>query len=114
MSSPSETSAQHNDSIGRYLLIYVCILGLAAIQFFIAYSHIDTQSMLTRMLLVAVVEAALAVLFFMHLWAERRGFLLFVIIITVFVTLVMQFGWTDSNRMINGVPYAQTKASSTH
>jgi hypothetical protein len=46
----------------------------------------------------------------MHLWAERRGFLLFVLVFTVFVTLALQYGWTDSYRMETGAPYSQTSA----
>ena len=99
------------DSPGRYIVIYLCILILAALQFVIAYAQIDTQAMFTRMLFVAIAEALLALLFFMHLWVEKRGFLLFVIIITGFVLLAMQYGWTDSFRMeVGGAPYSQTQA----
>jgi caa(3)-type oxidase subunit IV len=101
--------AGESGSVGRYIVIYLCILALAALQFVIAYSKIDTGAMFARMLIVAVAEAGLALLFFMHLWAEKRGFLLFVIIFTGFVLLAMQYGWTDSFRMENGAPYAQTK-----
>ena len=104
-----EPPAKYTDPLGRYLLIYVCILILAAAQFFIAYTHIDTEGMFARMLFVAIAEAGLAVLFFMHLWAEKRGFLMFVLVFTIFVTLAMQYGWTDSNRMESGAPYAQSQ-----
>ena len=103
-----ETPAKHTEPLGRYLVIYVCILILAAVQFLIAYTHIDTEAMFTRMLLVAIAEAGLALLFFMHLWAEKRGFMLFVVVFTGFVMLAMQYGWTDSNRMERGAPYTQT------
>ena len=102
-----EPPAKYTDPLGRYLLIYVCILILAAAQFFIAFTHIDTEAMFARMLFVAIAEAGLAVLFFMHLWAEKRGFLMFVLVFTIFVTLAMQYGWTDSNRMESGAPYTQ-------
>ncbi len=58
--------------------------------------------MFVRMLTVACVEAALAELFFMHLWSEKRAFLLFVVLFTVSVLLGMQYGWTDSFRMVIG------------
>lgn len=102
-----DAAAKHTDAIGRYLAIYVCILLLATAQFFIAYSHLDAQQMFVRMLFVAIAEAGLAVMFFMHLWAERRGFLLFVLVFTIFVTLAMQYGWTDSYRMEMGAPYSK-------
>jgi len=53
------------------------------------------------------VEAGLALLFFMHLWAENRGLLWFVVVFTVFVLLAMQYGWTDSFRLSGGVPWAK-------
>jgi len=56
---------------------------------------------------VACVEAALAMLFFMHLWAEKRAFLWFVVIFTLSVLLGMQYGWTDSFRMVSGTPFAK-------
>jgi caa(3)-type oxidase subunit IV len=108
---PSDPAAKYTDPIGKYLVIYLCILVLAALQFIIAYSHIDTSAMFARMLFVAIAEAGLALLFFMHLWSEKRGFLLFVVVFTGFVLLAMQYGWTDSNRMEVGAPYSQPKTA---
>jgi heme/copper-type cytochrome/quinol oxidase subunit 4 len=105
----NEPPAKYTDPLGRYLLIYVCILLLAAAQFVIAYTHIDTEAMFARMLFVAIAEAGLALLFFMHLWAEKRGFLLFVVVFTGFIMLAMQYSWTDSYRMETGAPYTQQK-----
>jgi len=67
----------------KILIVYVCLLVLAGLQFVIAYQNIDPAQMLTRMLVVACVEAGLAQLFFMHLWSEKRAFLWFVVIFTV-------------------------------
>jgi caa(3)-type oxidase subunit IV len=92
--------------IGKDIAVYLCLLALAGLQFVIAYQNIDASQMLVRMMVVAIVEAGLAVLFFMHLWAEKRGFLLFVAVFTGFVLLTMQYGWTDSFRMLVGVPFA--------
>jgi heme/copper-type cytochrome/quinol oxidase subunit 4 len=87
------------------VVIYFCLLALAAIQFVIAYQNIPSTQMFLRMLIVAVVEATLALLFFMHLW-DNRGLRWFVLIFTVAVLLGMQYGWTDSYRILNGVPWA--------
>jgi heme/copper-type cytochrome/quinol oxidase subunit 4 len=92
--------------VGRDVAIYICLLVLAAIQFLIAYQDISASQMFTRMLIVAVIEGALALLFFMHL-SENRGLMWFVVIFTVAVILGMQYGWTDSYRLINGVPWAK-------
>jgi cytochrome c oxidase subunit IV len=95
------------DGIGKDIVVYVCLLALAALQFVIAYQNIDASQMLWRMLAVAVLEAGLAELFFMHLWSEKRAFLAFVVIFTVSVLLGMQYGWTDSTRMVVGAPFSK-------
>ena len=98
---------QHKSGgIGKYVGVYVCLLALAGLQFVIAYQNIDASQMFTRMLVVAIVEAVLAMLVFMHLWAEKRGFLWFVAVFTISVLLAMQYGWTDSFRILLGVPFA--------
>ena len=101
------TAEQHSSNTTRYLITYVCILAIAGLQFVIAYSDIDGSQMFTRMLLLACVEAVLAVLFFMHLWVDSRGLLWFVAVFTIFVLFAMQYGWTDSLRLLNGVPWAK-------
>ena len=92
-------------AMGKDLAVYICLLVLAGIQFIIAYQNISVQQMFERMLIVAIIEGGLALLFFMHL-AENRGLRWFVIIFTVAVLLGLQYGWTDSFRLGNGVPWA--------
>jgi cytochrome c oxidase subunit IV len=102
------TAQAHNrDGIGKDIVVYVCLLALAGLQFVIAYQNIDASQMLTRMLAVAIIEAGLAVMFFMHLWTEKRGFVVFVLVFTIFVLLAMQYGWTDSTRMVVGAPFSK-------
>jgi cytochrome c oxidase subunit IV len=98
-----------SDGLGKDLIIYVCLLVLAGVQFVIAYQNIDASQMVTRMLIVACIEAGLAALFFMHLWTEKRSLLVFVLVFTVSVLLGMQYGWTDSTRMLVGAPYSSVK-----
>ncbi len=100
------TEAHKNSGMGKDLIVYFCMLALAGIQFFIAYQNISATQMFERMLIVAILEGGLALLFFMHL-SENRGLRWFVIIFTVAVIFGMQYGWTDSFRLSNGVPWAR-------
>ncbi|HTC57130.1 MAG TPA: cytochrome C oxidase subunit IV family protein [Candidatus Sulfotelmatobacter sp.] len=95
-----------SSGIARDLVVYVSLLILAAIQFVIAYQDISASQMLLRMLIVAIIEGGLALLFFMHL-SENRGLKWFVMIFTVAVILGMQYGWTDSFRLVDGVKWAK-------
>jgi cytochrome c oxidase subunit IV len=92
--------------VTKYVTVYGAILVIAALQFVVAYSDISGSQMFGRMLFLAVIEAALALLFFMHL-ADNRGLLWFVVTFTGFVLLTMQYGWTDAFRVSSGVPWAK-------
>jgi heme/copper-type cytochrome/quinol oxidase subunit 4 len=90
--------------MGKDLIVYICLLALAGLQFLIA--DMQTIQMFVRMLAVAVIEGGVALLFFMHL-SENRGLRWFVLIFTIAVLLGLQYGWTDSFRLIDGVPWAK-------
>ncbi|MGB9235908.1 MAG: cytochrome C oxidase subunit IV family protein [Terriglobales bacterium] len=100
------TTADTKAGLGKDIVVYVCILILAAIQFVIAYQNLDGSTMFVWMLIVACIEAALGLLFFMHL-SENRGLLWFVVIFAVFALLAMQYGWTDSFRIVHGAPWSR-------
>jgi caa(3)-type oxidase subunit IV len=95
-------AASYTGGLNKILIVYACILVLAGLQFVIAYQHIDTWQMFERMLAIALVEAGLAVIFFMHLGSEKRGFVIFVAVFTLFVLAALQYGWSDSFRMMLG------------
>jgi cytochrome c oxidase subunit IV len=86
--------------MGSTVVVYFCILVIAALQFLTAFANISPYQMLTRMLILAAIEAIMGVLFFMHLWYENRTFLWSVVIITVFVLTMMQVSWFDSFRLL--------------
>jgi heme/copper-type cytochrome/quinol oxidase subunit 4 len=102
----AETQTHKTVGIGRDVAVYICLLVLAGLQFVIASQNIAPAQMFVRMLGVAVVEGGVALLFFMHL-SENRGLRWFVLIFTVAVLLGLQYGWTDSFRLIDGVRWAR-------
>src|SRR5437660_10193459 len=93
-------AASYTGGWSRILIVYACILVLAGLQFVIAYEHIDTWQMFGRMLAVAIVEAGLAVMFFMHLGSDTRGFVLFLAVCTVFALSPVPFAESESFRMM--------------
>ena len=100
------TTETHSGGMGKDIAVYICLLVLAGLQFLIGMQNISATQMFVRMLGVAVIEGGVALLFFMHL-SENRGLRWFVLIFTVAVLLGLQYGWTDSFRLIDGVPWAK-------
>ena len=106
-------AASYAGSLGKYLIVYVCILIIAGLQFVIAYQHVDVGTMIFRMFALAVLEAGLAIVFFMHLGSENRMFVTWIAIITLFVFAALQYSWTDSYRMERDAPPGYQAPNST-
>jgi len=88
-------------SLKSDLVVYVVILVLACVQVFFLKGH------LFAMLSVAIVQAILAVGFFMHLGSEKPTLRLALIPGTLFVLVMMNMIWADSFRLITMKPFAK-------
>lgn len=96
-----DSKAKSSAGMTTYYVIYVGILAIAALQVVFAYQHTEGAAMLARMLVLAIIQAGLGVMFFMHLRDEKRGLLLALIPATVFVLMMMNVIWSDSFRLIH-------------
>ncbi len=88
-------------SLKSDLVVYVVILALACVQVFFLKGH------LFAMLSVAVVQAILAVFYFMHLGSEKPTLRLALIPGTLFVLVMMNMIWADSFRLMTMKPFAK-------
>lgn len=88
-------------SLKSDIVVYVVILALACVQVFLLKGH------LFAMLSVAVVQAILAVFFFMHLGSEKPTLRLALIPGTLFVLVMMNMIWADSFRLMTMKPFAK-------
>jgi hypothetical protein len=80
------------------VIVYAAILLLACVQVFFLKGH------LFALLSVAIVQAILAVSFFMHLGAERPTLRLALIPATLFVLVMLNMIWADSYRLMTMKP----------
>ena len=100
-----ETSEGPSGSIATYLIVYVVILAISALQILIAYSNVEGSRIFMRMLALAIVQAGLAITFFMHMKSEKRNLALFLLPATVFVLVMMNMIWSDSFRLLHMRPF---------
>ncbi len=101
------SAAEKRSGAGKYLAVYVCMLMIPALEAVIAYQNIDGSQKLLGMLSLAIIGALLVVLFFMNLATENRSFVLFIAVFTLFVLATINYGWTDSFRLLVGAPFAK-------
>jgi heme/copper-type cytochrome/quinol oxidase subunit 4 len=98
-------SAEKSGSVLKSdVIIYLCILAIAGLQIVLAYQKVELAQQLFRMLGLAIIQAGLAIMFFMHLRAEKRNLLLFLAIGTIFVLGMMNMIWSDSFRLLHMRP----------
>jgi caa(3)-type oxidase subunit IV len=97
---------QVNGSFKTDIIVYAAILALSGLQIVLAYNSSGSQ-LLVRMLIVAVIQASLGVMYFMHLLDERRNLRLALIPGTVFVLLMMNMIWSDSFRLLHMRPFVK-------
>ncbi|HLV86106.1 MAG TPA: cytochrome C oxidase subunit IV family protein [Candidatus Sulfotelmatobacter sp.] len=98
MSNPS------TGSMKTTYIVYGAILAIAVIQIVAA---IAMGPSLGRMLILAAIQAYLAVMFFMHLRDEKSTLRLALIPGTIFVLVMMNMIWADSFRLISLRPFAK-------
>jgi heme/copper-type cytochrome/quinol oxidase subunit 4 len=101
------STAEAQSGIGKYLAVYVCTLVITAIEVVIAYQHPAGTPLLVSMLVLAFIGALLGILFFMRLASEKHSLIVAFAVFTLFVLATINYGWTDSFRLLLGAPYAK-------
>jgi len=95
----SETLANHDPKAGFYVGVWIGLLCIAGLEVFLTYRGFSTSGLLTSLLILAVIESAIGVLYFMHLKFERRVMMWSILISLLFVLLMMNQIWPDAYRM---------------
>jgi caa(3)-type oxidase subunit IV len=85
----------------RYVVVWVVLLGIVALEVILTLLRLPTGVLLTELLLLAVIEAALALMYFMHLRYERRSFAWSVILAVVITIVLMDHFWLDAFRLLH-------------
>ncbi|GAC1667800.1 MAG: hypothetical protein NVS9B4_23700 [Candidatus Acidiferrum sp.] len=101
------STAEEQSGLGKYLVVYICMLVITAIELVIAYHHPSGGKLLVSMLLLAFIGASLGILVFMRLGAEKHSLMVAFAVFTLFVLATINYGWTDSFRILLGAPFAK-------
>jgi heme/copper-type cytochrome/quinol oxidase subunit 4 len=99
------TGTMREESLKSDIIVYVIILAIAGLQIGLAYTGGTIGQHVMEMLGLAIIQAGLGVMFFMHLFQEKRSLLFALIPATVFVLLMMNMFWSDSFRIIHMKPW---------
>jgi heme/copper-type cytochrome/quinol oxidase subunit 4 len=95
----SETVANHDPKTSFYVGVWISLLCIAGLEVFLTYRGFSTHALLAFLLLLAVIESAIGLLYFMHLKFERRVMMWSILLSIIFVLLMMNQIWPDAYRM---------------
>jgi cytochrome c oxidase subunit IV len=99
------TGTMREESLKSDIIVYFIILAIAGLQILLAYRGGTIGQHVMEMLALALIQAGLGIMFFMHLFQEKRSLMFALIPATVFVLLMLNMIWTDSFRILHMKPW---------
>jgi caa(3)-type oxidase subunit IV len=94
-------SAESNQSPGMkfYVVLWAGMLGIVFVEVLLTYAHLRPMALTISLVSLAVIEAGVAVMYFMHLKYERRILFWSLIPGLVFVLVMFDHFWPDAFRL---------------
>ncbi len=85
--------------MGLYVAVWIGLLLIVGVEVWLTYLHLPTEPLLYALLALALVEAGLGLMYFMHLKYERRALFWSLIPALIFVFIMMNQFWSDAHRL---------------
>jgi cytochrome c oxidase subunit 4 len=93
-------------SVGTNIGVWVGLVAITFLEVFLAYEHLNPTLMLTVLVILSVVKAAMIVSIFMHLKYEKFGLVLLLIPATIFCLCMMFiFFFPDAFLLLQRAPH---------
>jgi cytochrome c oxidase subunit IV len=106
MSTLTEEVHVHGATIPTFAKVWAVLLILTGVEVFLAYEQVPTLIMLTVLVGLSVIKAALIIAYFMHLKFERLSLFLTLFPMLIFCILLMLIFLGDATRIPNMRPPA--------
>ncbi len=95
------TETNHEPGMKEYIAIWVGLLCIVGIETFLTSMNLSTHGLLAALLILAFIEAGIALLYFMHLKYEKPNLFWSLVPAVIFVLFMMNHIWPDAYRMVN-------------
>jgi cytochrome c oxidase subunit 4 len=94
------TASASRPSARTYLIVWVALVAIVVVEILLTYAHLSPGTQLASLLSLALVEAGIALAYFMHLRYERAILFWSLIPGLVFALLMLDQIWADALRLI--------------
>jgi cytochrome c oxidase subunit 4 len=83
-----------------YVAIWAGLILIVAVEVALTYAHLPVGTLLASLVTLAMLEAGIGVMYFMHLKYERRSLFWSLIPAILFVLVMMNHLWPDALRLL--------------
>jgi cytochrome c oxidase subunit IV len=92
---------EHAETAGNKIIfsVWFGLLGLTVLEVILAYRQLPLQTMLSVLMFLSVIKAALIIAYFMHLRYEQPSLFVTLIPALVFILIMMTVIFADSSRL---------------
>jgi cytochrome c oxidase subunit 4 len=106
MNAHAHAEEAHGASVGLNFSIWIGLVGITFLEVFLAYEHLQPSVMLTVLVILSLVKAALIMSFFMHLKYEKFSLVLLLIPATIFcICMMFIFFFPEAFRLLQMRPH---------
>src|ERR1700758_5084825 len=92
-------------SVGTNVTVWIGLVAITGLEVFLAYEHLQPSVMLTVLVILSVVKAALIMSFFMHLKYEKFSLVLLLIPAAIFcICMMFIFFFPEAFRLLQMRP----------
>ncbi|MGH9679690.1 MAG: cytochrome C oxidase subunit IV family protein [Candidatus Acidiferrales bacterium] len=93
-------------SVGTNVAIWIGLVGITGLEVFLAYEELQPSVMLSILVILSVVKAAMIMSYFMHLKFEKFSLVLWLIPAILFcISMMMIFFFPEAFRMLQLRPH---------
>ncbi len=92
---------EHAETAGNKIIfsVWFGLLGLTVLEVILSYRQLPLQTMLSVLMVLSVIKAALIIAYFMHLRYEQPSLFVTLIPALVFILIMMTAIFADSTRL---------------
>jgi len=102
MSDHTEAAVEHvGGTTQSFIYVWIALLAMTGIEVLLAYEQVPTLIMLTALLGLSIVKAALIIAYFMHLKFEKLSLFLTLFPMLVLCIILMLIFMPDSMRALH-------------
>lgn len=94
----AEAASAEEPGMKLYLIVFAGLLLIVGLEVVVTYLRVPTGTLLFALLALAVIEAGLGLMYFMHLRYERRLFWSLIPAL-IFIFIMMNQIWSDAHRL---------------